>query len=78
MKIAVMKRPDPMYGVGFNYHTFPKAMEHDFETECFRLMGYTIVEVEDEVGEHILCEARISIKHQCQIAVLVAQAEKES
>lgn len=70
MKLAIRKEQSQFPG---NYHYFlhPIPMTHDTEAELYRIMGYKIIDVENEVGKRLTDQAVQALRHQVEIAILV-------
>ncbi len=79
MKLAVKKDGGEMQGLGgYHYILMPirfgqPGMEW-MAPEVWEMMGHTIIEVEDEVGERLLKQSADALRHQYEVAVLTEAA----
>lgn len=71
MKLAVRKDEGSVPGGGFHYFLHPIEMQSNVEAQLFGVMGYVLIEVEEERGKALLTEAREALRHQVDVAYLV-------
>lgn len=70
VKLAVMKAPGHIPGGGFHYMLHPMKMTCEAEASIFELMGYNIIEVDEETADRLIKSAMLAINHQVEIAYL--------
>ncbi len=76
MLVAVRKEEGSIPGTGFHYLMYPIKFTNEMEPKFFELMGYIVFEVNDELGEELLRQARAALSHQVQVAHLCEGAIK--
>lgn len=70
MKLAIRKEEGVIPLSGFHYMLFPMALSTEVQAEMFKLMGYIVVEVEQDVGERLIQQAGNAIRHQVEVALI--------
>jgi hypothetical protein len=68
--LAVRKEEGRIPGGGFHYLTHPIAIP-EVEIMLWNLMGYELIEVDDEKGTRLLKEATVALRHQVEVAYLI-------
>lgn len=69
MKLAIRKEEGSIPLSGFHYMVHPVRLSEG-EAQLFDLIGYIVVEVEDDLGVRLLNEAGAALRHQVEVALL--------